>query len=44
MAYYGVNVTQMVQELSLKFKVAIQQKGGNGLRGLRLCMKRLDYN
>lgn len=34
----------MVRELNLKFKLAIQQKGGVGLRSLRRIFKRMDFN
>ena len=44
MAFYGVNMDAMVRELNLKFKLAIQQKGGVGLRSLKLIFKRMDFN
>jgi len=44
MAFYGVNMDAMVRELNLKFKLAIQQKGGIGLRSLKLIFKRMDFN
>jgi len=44
MAFYGVNMDAMVRELNLKFKLAIQQKGGVGLRSLKVIFKRMDYN
>ena len=28
----------------MKFKLAIQQKGGNGIRGLRRIFKQMDFN
>jgi hypothetical protein len=34
----------MVRELNLKFKLAIQQKGGVGLRSLRRIFQRMDFN
>jgi len=34
----------MVRELNLRFKLAIQQKGGVGLRSLRRIFKRMDFN
>ena len=34
----------MVRELNLKFKLAIQQKGGVGIRSLRRIFKQMDYN
>jgi len=34
MAFYGVNLDQMIRELNLKFKLAIQAKGGIGIRTL----------
>lgn len=42
MAFYGVNLDVMVRELNLKFKLAIQQKGGIGLRSLKVIFDRLD--
>ena len=44
MAYYGVNMDVMVRELNLKFKLAIQQKGGAGIRSLKLIFNRMDFN
>lgn len=44
MAFYGVNMDVMVRELNLKFKLAIQQKGGVGIRSLKQIFKRMDYN
>lgn len=44
MAYYGVNMDVMVRELNLKFKLAIQQKGGVGIRSLKVIFKRMDFN
>ena len=34
----------MVRELNLKFKLAIQQKGGVGLRSLRRIFRQMDFN
>ena len=34
----------MVRELNLKFKLAIQQKGGVGIRTLRIIFNRMDFN
>ena len=34
----------MVRELNLKFKLAIQQKGGTGIRSLKVIFKRMDFN
>lgn len=34
----------MVRELNLKFKLAIQQKGGVGIRTLKVIFKRMDFN
>ena len=34
----------MVRELNLKFKLAIQQKGGVGLRTIRRILKQFDAN
>lgn len=44
MAFYGVNMDVMVRELNLKFKLAVQQKGGVGLRSLKVIFKRMDFN
>lgn len=44
MAFYGVNRDVMVRELNLKFKLAIQQRGGIGIRTLGLIFKRMDFN
>lgn len=44
MAFYGVNLDVMVRELNLKFKLAIQQKGGVGIRSLKNIFKRMDSN
>ena len=34
----------MVRELNLKFKLFIQQKGGIGIRSLKLIFRRMDFN
>jgi len=44
MAFYGVNIDVMVRELNLKFKLAIQQKGGVGIRTLKNIFRRMDFN
>jgi Ca2+-binding EF-hand superfamily protein len=44
MAFYGVNQDVMVRELNLKFKLAIQQKGGVGIRTLKIIFNRMDFN
>ena len=44
MAFYGVNRDVMVRELNLKFKLAIQQRGGIGIRTLALIFRRMDFN
>lgn len=44
MAFYGVNKDVMVRELNLKFKLAIQQRGGVGIRTLKIIFKRMDFN
>jgi hypothetical protein len=44
MAFYGVNKDVMVRELNLRFKLAIQQKGGVGLRTLKVIFRRMDFN
>ena len=53
MAFYGVQMGKfintywidvMVRELNLKFKLAIQQKGGVGLRSLRRIFRQMDFN
>lgn len=33
-----------VRELNLQFKLAIQQRGGVGLRTLGVIFKRMDFN
>jgi Ca2+-binding EF-hand superfamily protein len=43
-AFYGVNQDVMVRELNLRFKLAIQQKGGVGLRTLKVIFRRMDFN
>jgi hypothetical protein len=35
MAFYGVGLDVKVRELQLNFKLLIQNKGGNGVRGLK---------
>lgn len=42
MAFHGVNLEVMIRELNMKFKLAIQQKGGIGLRSLKVIFDRLD--
>ena len=32
----------MVRELNLKFKLTIQQKGGNGMRSIKRIFKQMD--
>lgn len=44
MAYYGVNMDVMVRELNLKFKLAIQQRGGIGIRSLKVIFNRMDFD
>ena len=44
MAFYGVGLEVKVKELNLQFKLAIQAKGGNGLRSLAIIFKRMDFN
>ena len=44
MAFYGVGLEVKVRELNLQFKLLIQQKGGNGVRGLKQIFKKADYN
>ena len=44
MAFYGVNLEVMIRELNLKFKLAIQQKGGVGIRTLKNIFTRMDQN
>ena len=34
MAFYGVQLEVLVRELNLKFRMAIQQKGGDGKAAL----------
>jgi hypothetical protein len=35
MAFYGVGLEVKVRELNLQYKMLIQQRGGNGVRGLK---------
>lgn len=53
MAFYGVQMGKfifnnlsdvMVRELNLKFKLAVQQKGGVGIRSLRRIFRQMDFN
>ena len=44
MAFYGVGLEVKVRELNLQFKLLIQQKGGNGVRGLKQIFHKVDYN
>ncbi len=44
MAFYGVGLDVKVRELNLQFKLAIQQKGGVGLRSLGVIFRRMDFN
>jgi hypothetical protein len=44
MAFYGVPLEVMVRELNIKFKLAIQAKGGVGIRSLKGIFKRMDEN
>ena len=44
MAFYGVGLDVKVRELNLTFKLAIQQKGGVGLRTLKTIFQRMDDN
>lgn len=44
MAFYGVGLEVKVRELNLQFKLLIQQRGGNGIRGLKHIFQRMDYN
>ena len=56
MAFYGVQLGKsfpcilifsadvLVRELNLKFKLAIQQKGGVGIRSLRRIFNQMDFN
>ena len=44
MTFYGVNLDVMVRELNLKFKLAVQQRGGVGLRTLKVIFRRMDFN
>jgi Ca2+-binding EF-hand superfamily protein len=44
MAFYGVQLDVMVRELNLQFKLAIQQKGGVGIRSLRRIFNQMDFN
>lgn len=42
MAFHGVTLDVMVRELNLKFKLAIQAKGGLGIRALKNMFHRFD--
>lgn len=44
MAFYGVPLEVMVRELNIKLKLAIQTKGGVGVRSLKNIFKRMDLN
>jgi hypothetical protein len=44
MAFYGVGLEVKVRELNLQYKLLIQQKGGNGLVGLKRIFQRMDSN
>jgi hypothetical protein len=44
MAFYGVGLDVKVRELNLQFKLAIQSKGGVGLRSLKRIFNRMDFN
>ena len=44
MAFYGVPLEVMVRELNIKFKLALQNKGGVGLRSLKNIFKKMDTN
>ncbi len=44
MAFYGVGLEVKVRELNLQFKLAIQAKGGTGLRSLKRIFQRMDFN
>lgn len=44
MAFYGVPLEVMVRELNIKFKLAIQTKGGIGVRSLKQIFNRMDTN
>jgi Ca2+-binding EF-hand superfamily protein len=44
MAFYGVGLEVKVRELSLQFKMLIQQRSGNGVRGLKQIFKKVDLN
>jgi EF-hand domain len=44
MAFYGVGLEVKVRELNLQFKLLIQQRGGNGLSGLKKIFNRVDTN
>ncbi len=41
MAFYGVGLEVKVRELQLNFKLLIQNKGGNGVRGLKKVFRKL---
>jgi len=44
MAFYGVPLEVAIRELNLKFKLAIQNKGGIGIHSLKGIFRRMDNN
>jgi len=42
MAFYGVGLEVKVRELQLNFRLLIQNKGGNGVRGLKKIFQKMD--
>jgi hypothetical protein len=42
MAFYGVGLEVKVRELQLNFRLLIQNKGGNGVRGLKKILQKMD--
>ena len=42
MAFYGVGLEVKVRELTLQFILLIQNKGGNGIRGLKKIFHKHD--
>ena len=44
MAFYGVPLECMIRELNINLRLAIQNKGGVGIRQLKNIFNRMDIN
>jgi hypothetical protein len=44
MSFYGVPLECMIRELNINLRLAIQNKGGVGIRQLRNIFDRMDTN